>query len=230
MGEAMDLAAEYGVEVTDGRVRAAMRARGGDHLIRLNELRQLIGAAKLPAITSWVRRQIDAGEKVMIAAHHRGVVDHYAHRFGGLKIQGGQTVTAKETDKRAFQTEPLEAAPAITVSIGAGGVGHTLTAARIGVQAELCWTPGEMRQMAKRIHRIGQTRPVDYRVAVVAGSIDERMWSMITSKQGVLDAVLDGADIADDRDDETAAAAQVAWELVESGLHALATQPAGHGR
>jgi hypothetical protein len=80
MGEAMDLAAEYGVEVTDGRVRAAMRARGGDHLIRLNELRQLIGAAKLPAITSWVRRQIDAGEKVMIAAHHRGVVDHYAHR------------------------------------------------------------------------------------------------------------------------------------------------------
>jgi hypothetical protein len=66
---------------------------------------------------------------------------------------------------------------------------------------------------------------VDYRVAVVAGSIDERMWSMITSKQGVLD----GADVADNRDDETAAAAQVAWELVESGLHALAAQPAGHG-
>ena len=53
---------------------------------------------------------------------------------------------------------------------------------------------------------------------------------MITGKQGVLDAVLDGADGADPRDDETAAAAQVAWDLVESGLQALSAQPAGRKR
>ena len=33
-----------------------------------------------------------------------------------------------------------------------------------------------------------------YTVAVAAGTIDESMWAMITGKQGVLDAVLDGAD------------------------------------
>ncbi|AYE99528.1 hypothetical protein C0J29_31680 (plasmid) [Mycobacterium paragordonae] len=220
--EATDLAEAYGVEVSDARVRAAMRARSGAHLVRINALRQLIGAAKQPAITDWVSRYVADGEKVMIAAHHRDVVDHYASRFGGLKIQGGQSVAAKEADKHAFQTCPVDQAPAITVAISAGGVGHTLTAARIGVQAELCWTPGELRQMAKRIHRIGQTRPVQYRVAVVPATIDEQMWQIITNKQRTLDAVLDGVDISDVRDDDTAAAAQLAWELVEAGLNALA--------
>ncbi|MUL61080.1 hypothetical protein B5P44_00575 [Mycobacterium sp. CBMA 213] len=220
--EAMGLADSYGCDVTDARVWSAMAGRAGDHLVRLNSLRQLIGAAKQPAVTRWTQEQITGGEKVMIAAHHRDVVNHYAQEFGGLKIQGGQTVAAKEADKARFQTEPIDVAPAITVSIGAGGVGHTLTAARLGVQAELCWTPGDLRQMAKRIHRIGQQRPVTYFVAVAGGTIDDKMWSMITSKQAVLDAVIDGIE-ATAADEEVASAALLARELAEAGLRRLAS-------
>ena len=80
----------------------------------------------------------------------------------------------------------------ISVAIGAGGVGHTLTAARIGIQAEQAWTPGETQQMKKRLHRIGQDRPVDYYVTVAEGTIDEHLWAVVTAKQATLDAVLDG--------------------------------------
>lgn len=222
--EAMGLANAYGWDLGDPRVWSAMASRAGDHLVRLNALRQLIGAAKQPAVTAWAQRQISAGEKVMIAAHHRDVVTYYADAFGGLKIQGGQTVAAKEADKARFQTEPIDQAPAIAVSIGAGGVGHTLTAARFGLQAELCWTPGDLRQMAKRIHRIGQTRPVIYFVAVATNTIDDKMWEMINSKKAVLDAVIDGIEPTDG-DDEVAAAAQVARELAEAGLRRLSTTP-----
>lgn len=145
-----------------------------------------------------------------VNTHHRPVVTGYAKRFGGLKIQGGQTGPAKEADKHAFQTQPIDTAPAITVAIGAGGVGHTLTAARIGVQAELCWTPGERNQMAKRIHRIGQTRPVTYYVAVVPDTIDAKMWDMLERKQRVLDAVLDGEEFDAEG---LAGAADIAWEF-----------------
>ncbi|BCI84575.1 hypothetical protein MTY66_62000 (plasmid) [Mycolicibacterium sp. TY66] len=219
--EALGIADSYGCDVSDARVWSAMAGRAGDHLVRLNSLRQLIGAAKQPAVTKWARDQIASGEKVMIAAHHRDVVNHYARAFGGLKIQGGQSVAAKEADKARFQTRSINVAPAITVSIGAGGVGHTLTAARLGVQAELCWTPGDLRQMAKRIHRIGQQRPVTYVVAVAGGTIDDKMWSMINGKQAVLDAVIDGVE-ATGGDEEVAAAALLARELAEAGLRLLA--------
>lgn len=208
--EARAIAEQLGVDLGSAAVRGQMKARAAEHLVKLNALRQILGEAKMPAISRWVEQHIAAGEKVMIAAHHRPVVTGYAKLFGGLKIQGGQTGPAKEADKHAFQTQPIDTAPAITVAIGAGGVGHTLTAARIGVQAELCWTPGELNQMAKRIHRIGQTRPVTYYVAVVSATIDAKMWDMLERKQRVLAAVLDGENVDAEG---LAGAADIAWEL-----------------
>ena len=216
-GQARELAEQLGVAAGDPRVRAAMRGRTSEHLTRLNQLRQILGRAKQPPIARWIRKQIAAGEKIMIAAHHRDVVDAYANQFGGLKIQGGQTTQAKEAHKARFQTDPQTTAPTITVSIAAGGVGHTLTAARLGIQAELCWTPGELNQMAKRIHRIGQTRPVTYSIAIAAGTIDDTMWTMITNKQHTLDAVLDGTPTTDGVE-TTNAAAELAWHLSQTGL------------
>jgi hypothetical protein len=211
--QAQGLAKKYGTSVTSKRVREAMRAKSAEHLVKLNVLRQLAGQAKLPAIIRWVEAQVAAGEQVMVAGHHRPIVDAFAKRFGGLRIQGGQAVASKEADKAAFQAGQK---PVISVAIGAGACGHTLTAARLGVQAELCWTPGELDQMSKRIHRIGQTRPVTYTVALAPGTIDDAMWSLLVDKHKVLAAVLDGVE-SDDLD-EKAMAAEVAWELALRGL------------
>jgi hypothetical protein len=151
-------AGRLGTDPAHAAVQAAMRAQAAEHLVAINTLRQLAGHAKRGCVTTWVRQRIAAGEKVMIAAHHRGEVDHYASQFGGLKLQGGQPVAGKEAAKAAFQHQPAAQAPVIAVAIGAGGVGHTLTAAAIGIQAEQAWTPGETQQMKKRLHRIGQDR------------------------------------------------------------------------
>ena len=110
----------------DPRVRAAMAGSTGEHLVRLNELRQVLGRAKRPAVAEWVRARVAQGEKVLVAAHHRVVVDALAAEFGGCRIQGGQSAVVKETHKARFQCDPVAVTPVIVVSIGAGGVGHTL--------------------------------------------------------------------------------------------------------
>lgn len=171
---------------------AALRRKDSQYLILLTRLREFAAAAKRPAVTAWVSEKVAAGEKVMVAAHHRAEVDHYADRFGGLRIQGGQSVESKEADKARFQAEPASSAPVISVSIGAGGLGHTLTAARLGIQAEMPWTPAEEDQMRDRLHRIGQTREVTYVRALAAGTIDVMIDQRVGGKRAIADVILDG--------------------------------------
>lgn len=216
--QARQAAARLGKDPNSAAVEATMLAASAEHLVAINTLRQLAGQAKREYVTRWIRSHVNAGEKVMVAAHHRPEVDAYAAEFGGLKLQGGQSVTEKEKAKKAFQDKPAADAPVISVAIGAGGVGHTLTAARIGIQAEQAWTPGETQQMKKRLHRIGQDRAVDYYVTVAEGTIDEQLWSVVTSKQATLDAVLDGRSDSGAAADESSVAAELTWRLTQQGL------------
>jgi hypothetical protein len=216
--QARQAAQQLGEDPDSAAVQAVMRASAAEHLVAIGALRQLAGQAKRGYVTAWVREHVAAGEKVMVAAHHRDEIDAYAAEFGGLKLQGGQSVEQKEAVKSAFQDQPAAAAPVISVAIGAGGVGHTLTAARIGIQAEQAWTPGETQQMKKRIHRIGQDRPVDYYITVAEGTIDEHLWQVVTAKQATLDAVLDGRSDQGAGDDEVSVAAELTWRLTQQGL------------
>jgi hypothetical protein len=219
--QARKTAERLGVDPASAAVKAAMitsAAERAEHLVAINTLRQLAGQAKRGYVTAWVREHVAAGEKVMIAAHHRDQVDAYAAEFGGLKLQGGQSVEEKETAKSAFQEQPAAVAPVIAVAIGAGGVGHTLTAARIGIQAEQAWTPGETQQMKKRLHRIGQDRPVDYYITVAEGTIDEHLWQVVTAKQATLNAVLDGRSDEGAADDQASVAAELTWRLTQQSL------------
>lgn len=86
----------------------------------------------------------------------------------------------------------IESAPVIAVSTQAGGVGHTLTAAAVGILAELPWTWAEVAQMAGRLHRIGQERPVKFGVMLAEDTVDEYMWQVVSGKRSVTSAVLDG--------------------------------------
>lgn len=215
---AREAAERLGEDPNSAAVEATMRAAAAEHLVAINTLRQLAGEAKRDYVARWVRSHVDMGEKVMVAAHHRSEVDAYAAEFGGLKLQGGQSVADKEKAKAAFQRKTPAEAPVLSVAIGAGGVGHTLTAARIGIQAEQAWTPGETQQMKKRLHRIGQDRPVDYYITVAEGTIDEQLRAVVTSKQATLDAVLDGRSDTGTDDSETSVIADLTWRLTQQGL------------
>jgi hypothetical protein len=210
------LAAERGVDLSNPEARAEFvrRALNAEVLVRLNLLRQLAGRLKTLNITAGVQILVDAGEKVMVAAHHRPIVDHYASTFTGLRIQGGQTTESVEADKAAFQSMSTADAPVIAVSTQAGGVGHTLTAAAFGVMAEVPWTWAEIEQMAARLHRIGQARPVDFVVTLTEGTVDEYMWRVVSGKRAVTAAVLDGV-VSEVESEQTTAAEVVDLMLKE---------------
>lgn len=189
---AAEIALELGESPRSAAVRAKMRAEANQHLVRIGVLRKLAAQAKMPAIKEWVQSHIDAGRKVVIAAHHRDIVDELANQFGGLKIQGGMDVALVEQHKATFQKESVEAAPAIVLSIQAAKTGHTLTASQDVLFVELPWTPSDLDQTYSRCHRIGQTGSVTSTYMLAKDTIDTDIMRLIDEKRAVVNAAIEG--------------------------------------
>ena len=207
---AKKLAIELGTSPHSAAVRARIRAEAAQDLIRLSVLRRLAAKAKMESVVEWVQQRTENGAKVVIAAHHRDVVDELANRFGGLKIQGGMDVEEVEEVKRKFQTDPK--CQVITLSIQAAKTGHTLTAAQDIIFVELPWTPADLDQTYSRLHRMGQKGSVTATYALCAGTIDEEIYSLIAAKRSVVTTAIDGGPAVDD----ASVGAQLVMSLMSS--------------
>jgi SNF2 family DNA or RNA helicase len=194
MERAAQIALELGMSVKSAQVRARMAAESNEHLVRLSVLRRLAAKAKMNVITEWVEQVNGEGRKVVIAAHHREIVDELARRFGGLKIQGGQDVAEVEAHKARFMNEDVSSAPVIVLSIQAAKTGHTLTAAQDVLFAELPWTPADVDQTYSRCHRIGQLGSVTATYLLAAGTVDQEIYDVVQSKRAVVDAATEGGE------------------------------------
>ncbi len=80
------------------------------------------------------------------------------------------------------------------LSTDAGGVGLNLQHANIVVNMDLPWNPAVLEQRIGRVHRLGQTRPVQVINFVAEGTIEERMIGLLGFKKSLFSGVLDGGD------------------------------------
>ncbi len=189
---AREIALELGQSPHSAAVIAKIKAESNEHLVRLSVLRRLSARAKMPVIEEWVQAHIDEGKKVVIAAHHREVVDELSRRFGGLKIQGGMSVQEVEEHKHKFQNLSAEEAPVIVLSIQAAKTGHTLTASQDVLFVELPWTPADVDQTYSRCHRLGQQGSVTATYMLASKTLDEEIYSLIERKRGVVNSAVEG--------------------------------------
>jgi SNF2 family DNA or RNA helicase len=192
---ARQLALEQGKPSYGAAIAAMIRAEANEHLVRLSVLRKIAAKAKMEVAEEWINTRIENGKKVVVAAHHRDIVDELARKYGNLRIQGGMSVEEVEENKRRFQTESVESAPVIVLSIQAAKTGHTLTAAEECLFLELPWTPADVDQTYSRLHRLGQKGSVTATYMLTSGTIDEEIYEIIEAKRSVVDAAVEGGSV-----------------------------------
>lgn len=84
------------------------------------------------------------------------------------------------------------AAPIFLISLKAGGVGLTLTAADTVILYDPWWNPAVERQAMDRAHRIGQTQSVFVYRLVAEGTVEEAILALQARKQALADALFAG--------------------------------------
>ena len=140
--------------------------RWGDAMGVLASLRSVLAMAKAQQLTEDALQALGGryGPLVVASAHRAPVVALGAVE-GWSSILGGIPATERQRRIDAFQAGELDG---LALTMGAGGLGITLTRARCMVVVDRMWTPGENDQIEDRICRIGQAADVVHIVDVVA--------------------------------------------------------------
>ncbi|KAK9934159.1 hypothetical protein M0R45_021312 [Rubus argutus] len=151
--------------------------------------------AKIPAVLDYLETVTEAGCKFLVFAHHQSMIDAIYQfllkkQVGCIRIDGSIPTVEREAYVTEFQEK--DSVKAAVLSIKAGGVGLTLTAASTVIFAELSWTPGDLIQAEDRAHRIGQMSSVNVYYLLANDTVDDIIWDVVQSKLENLGQMLDG--------------------------------------
>ena len=155
---------------------------------KLGELRQIVQqiaveqGRKLVVFSQWRR---------MLALARWAVKDLMAeHGFRAGFFTGAEGQKRRTQNIVEFHDDPSFR---ILFASDAGGVGLNLQhAANCVVNLELPWNPAVLEQRIGRVHRLGQTDPIDVFNLVCEEGIESRISSLVGSKQAMFKGLFDG--------------------------------------
>lgn len=168
------------------------------------------GSAKADALRKLLEAQSKSGGKtgkVLIFTQFRATLDLLAARFNEWGISfalyhGGLTTQQKDQAIKDFH----EHLP-VLLSTEAAGEGRNLQFCRALVNFDLPWNPLRIEQRVGRIHRIGQTQPVEIFNLAAQETIEQYVLDILDRKLNMFELVIGEMDmilgqLADERDFE----------------------------
>ena len=164
-------------EVTDKDMDKAMA--DGVSIGEISAVRETLALAKLPAATEYVQAMEDQGEPLIVFSAHVAVAEAIGTRPGWGLITGSVSAEDRTKIVAEFQAGRLRG---VAGTIGAMGVGVTMTRAAQVLFVDESWTPAENAQARDRAHRIGQERSVNVVRMIAIHAVDERVSAVLAEK------------------------------------------------
>jgi SWI/SNF-related matrix-associated actin-dependent regulator 1 of chromatin subfamily A len=175
------------------QVRALEKFMGKPKLRDISELRHETAIAKIamPVVQDMLQEAADSYGKLVVFCYHNSSVAAVAALFPGrcVTYTGAHSTEERQRAVDRFQRDP--ACQVFIGTIGAAGVGITLTAASNEMFLEEDWTPGVIDQAEDRCWRYGQRNAVLVQHIVLEGSIDARELDRQLSKAEVIGRTID---------------------------------------
>lgn len=167
----------------------------GAALVEIEKLKQMAVKAKMESAIEWIRDFLDSGEKLILFADHRFVVDELMAKFKdvAVKIDGGTPAGSRMDIVDAFQKDDK-----VRLFIGtkAAKEGLTLDVASNVAFMELWWEPGSHSQAEDRCYgRLSNPHGANIWYLVAMETIEEDIAQLLDKKRVVVGSILDGKPI-----------------------------------
>jgi len=193
---------------------AAMRAASAEIIVKMNSLRMLSAMGKVQPVCDWLKPCRDGQGKVLVFCSFVQPLDSLQRCKAGESVLYTGQLSAEERQAMVDHFQRSSGVCYFLGTVGAAGVGITLTAASRVCFLDLPWTPGGKIQAEDRAHRIGQTRSVEIVNVLARGTIDERMLEILREKEFIIAQAVDG------KTRDEAASGSIASSLIESYIKA----------
>ena len=196
------------------RIRAAIETKGIAHssiaiLEALLKLRQVCcdprllktggtgpapaPSAKFELLMEMLPTMVETGRRIIVFSQFVEMLDLIDQALVEADLPfvklTGRTRDREQPVKR-FQTGEV---PVFLISLKAGGVGLTLTAADTVIHYDPWWNPAVEAQATDRAHRIGQDKTVFVYKLITAGTVEEKMVELQARKRALYESVLDAS-------------------------------------
>jgi SNF2 family DNA or RNA helicase len=151
-------------------------------------------SSKLELFVETLLESIDNGHRALVFSQWTSFLDLLEPRLAreGIRfsrLDGGTRDRGAVVD--GFQRP--DGPTCMLISLKAGGVGLTLTAADHVFILDPWWNPAAENQAADRAHRIGQENPVLIHRLVARGTVEDRILELQKSKLALAGSVLEGS-------------------------------------
>lgn len=152
-------------------------------------------SGKLTRLAEMMEEVVAEGDRALIFTQYKEMGDllhtHFRRTLGVELpfIHGGVSAHGRDEIVRSFQ-EDDDAAPALLLSLKAGGTGLNLTRATHVFHFDRWWNPAVEDQATDRAFRVGQTRHVQVHKFIVAGTVEEKIDEILESKRDLADSVV----------------------------------------
>ena len=164
------------------------RAMRGEVMVRMGILKEIAARGKVKAVADFIHDVVDGGEKLIMFAYLKEVVQALKDEFpDAVTVTGSDNTAQKQDAVDRFQNDPE--CKLIILNYKSGGTGLTLTAAsRVGF-IEFPWTYSDCEQAEDRAHRNGQKNAVNCYYFLGDKTIDEYMYKVIQTKKDIANEV-----------------------------------------
>jgi SWI/SNF-related matrix-associated actin-dependent regulator 1 of chromatin subfamily A len=174
----------------ESRIRELKRMKSDMEIGEIAIQRRVLAEEKVPSIVLFIEDILEQEPKVVVFGHHVEAMKRIAENFGeSAFLLTGETLL-EERSRLIKEFQENDGKKVFVASMQAGGVGITLTAARIAVFIEMDWNPAIISQAEDRIHRIGQKDNVIIYYVIVDETIDKYMADKVLEKQKMMNEVL----------------------------------------
>jgi SWI/SNF-related matrix-associated actin-dependent regulator 1 of chromatin subfamily A len=164
------------------------------HEIRTNihTLNRLVTTSKVNQIKTLIDHLVELGEKVVVFSGYKDPLTLLESKLGKSCVKIDGSVNPHKRQQLINKFKEKDSCTTFLGNMQAAGIGINLVNARHVIFMNFPFTPDQIEQAQKRLHRSGQKSTVNVYYTIAKETIDEHIYSIIADKAGDINTLIDG--------------------------------------